>query len=88
MMRNKPMLAYPASAKPIKYGIEDAPIFIQPKLDGVRCVIQADKIDYLTKCLIRTCYISLNLYHPHISPFFHIVALIGFILVTSNFCLY
>jgi len=39
-MRNKPMLAYPANAKPIKYGIEDAPIFIQPKLDGVRCVIQ------------------------------------------------
>ena len=42
MMRNKPMLAYPASAKPIKYGIEDAPIFIQPKLDGVRCTIQCD----------------------------------------------
>jgi len=41
-MRNKPMLAYPASAKPIKYGIEDAPIFIQPKLDGVRCTIQCD----------------------------------------------
>ena len=42
MMRNKPMLAYPASAKPIKYGVEDAPIFIQPKLDGVRCTIQCD----------------------------------------------
>jgi len=41
-MRNKPMLAYPASAKPIKYGVEDAPIFIQPKLDGVRCTIQCD----------------------------------------------
>jgi len=36
-MRNKPMLAYPVSAKPINY--EDK-IFIQPKLDGVRCVIQ------------------------------------------------
>ena len=39
MMRNKPMLAYPASAKPIDY---DQPTYIQPKLDGVRCVIQYD----------------------------------------------
>ena len=37
MMRNKPMLAYPVSAKPIDYS---KPTFIQPKLDGVRCVIQ------------------------------------------------
>jgi len=39
MMRKKPMLAYPASAKPIDY---DQPTYIQPKLDGVRCVIQYD----------------------------------------------
>ena len=39
MMRKKPMLAYPASAKPIDYS---KPVFIQPKLDGVRCVIQAE----------------------------------------------
>jgi len=38
-MRKKPMLAYPVSAKPINY---DEPTFIQPKLDGVRCVIQCD----------------------------------------------
>ena len=38
-MRKKPMLAYPAGAKPIDYS---KPTFIQPKLDGVRCVIQAD----------------------------------------------
>ena len=38
MMRKKPMLAYPVSAKPIDYS---KPTFIQPKLDGVRCVIQA-----------------------------------------------
>ena len=38
-MRYKPMLAYPASAKPIDY---NKPVFIQPKLDGVRCVIQCD----------------------------------------------
>ena len=39
-MRKKPMLAYPASAKPIDYS---KPTFIQPKLDGVRCLIQNEK---------------------------------------------
>ena len=39
MMRKKPMLAYPVSNKPIDY---DKPTFIQPKLDGVRCLIQYD----------------------------------------------
>jgi len=34
------MLAYPASDKPINY--EDK-VFMQPKLDGVRCVIQYEK---------------------------------------------
>ena len=38
-MRYKPMLAYPVSDKPIDY--TDL-VFIQPKLDGVRCVIQYD----------------------------------------------
>ena len=37
MMRKKPMLAYPVSDKPIDY---TKPTFIQPKLDGVRCLIQ------------------------------------------------
>jgi hypothetical protein len=36
MMKKKPMLAYPAGDKPIDYS---KPIFIQPKLDGVRCLI-------------------------------------------------
>ena len=36
-MRKKPMLAYPISDKPINY---DNKISMQPKLDGVRCVIQ------------------------------------------------
>jgi DNA ligase-1 len=36
-MRKKPMLAYPVSDKQINY---DDKVFIQPKLDGVRCVIQ------------------------------------------------
>ena len=38
-MRKKPMLAYPVSSKPINYNDK---VFIQPKLDGVRCVIQAE----------------------------------------------
>ena len=38
-MRYKPMLAYPVSDKPIDYS---KPVFIQPKLDGVRCLIQYD----------------------------------------------
>ena len=36
-MRYKPMLAYPVSSKPIDYNDK---VFIQPKLDGVRCLIQ------------------------------------------------
>ena len=39
MMRKNPMLAYPVSTKPIDYSKS---VFIQPKLDGVRCVIQCD----------------------------------------------
>jgi DNA ligase-1 len=37
MIRKKPMLAYPVSDKPINY---DDKISMQPKLDGVRCLIQ------------------------------------------------
>ena len=37
-MKNKPMLAYPVSKKPIDYS---KPVFMHPKLDGVRCLIQA-----------------------------------------------
>jgi len=43
MMRYKPMLAYPVSSKPIDYG---EPVFMQPKLDGVRCVIQYEPEKY------------------------------------------
>ena len=35
------MLAYPVSNKPIDYS---KPVFIQPKLDGVRCVIQRESL--------------------------------------------
>jgi len=40
MMRKKPMLAYPVSDKPINY---ENKISMQPKLDGVRCVIQYER---------------------------------------------
>jgi len=65
-MRNKPMLAYPVSAKPINY--EDK-IFIQPKLDGVRCVIQYEPINsiwpikYEVKAYSRTGKPWLNIEH-------------------------
>jgi len=39
-MRKNPMLAYPVSDKPIDY---NKPVFIQPKLDGVRCTIQYER---------------------------------------------
>ena len=39
-MKKKPMLAYPVSDKPIDYS---KPVFIQPKLDGVRCLIQYER---------------------------------------------
>ena len=41
-MRKKPMLAYPVSDKPIDY---TKPVFMQPKLDGVRCLIQYNKLN-------------------------------------------
>ena len=67
MMRYKPMLAYPVSDKPIDYS---KPTFIQPKLDGVRCVIQyGDGVSPGVKAYSRTGkewknieHIKLNLY--------------------------
>ena len=45
-MRKKPMLAYPVSEKPIDYNNK---ISMQPKLDGVRCVIQAEQINHFSR---------------------------------------
>ena len=45
-MRKKPMLAYPVSDKPIDYGNK---ISMQPKLDGVRCVIQAEQVNHFSR---------------------------------------
>ena len=41
-MRKKPMLAYPVSDKPIDYTNK---VSMQPKLDGVRCLIQYNKLN-------------------------------------------
>ena len=38
-MKYKPMLAYPISKKPVDY---KSVVYMQPKLDGVRCLIQCD----------------------------------------------
>lgn len=43
MMRYKPMLAYPVSEKLINYNDKN---FMQPKLDGVRCLIQYEAEEY------------------------------------------
>ena len=45
-MRKKPMLAYPVSDKPIDYSNK---ISMQPKLDGVRCVIQYEQVDHFSR---------------------------------------
>ena len=72
-MRKKPMLAYPVSTKPINY--EDK-VFMQPKLDGVRCVIQYEK--HINKSENRVVAYSRtgkewkNIYHiiQELKPFF------------------
>ena len=67
------MLAYPVSDKPIDY---NKPVFMQPKLDGVRCLIQYDngKVTAYSrtgKVWQNIEHITLNLYkffdkHPNV----------------------
>ena len=70
------MLAYPVSAKPIDYTDK---VYIQPKLDGVRCLIQA-KPDYSPNvtwmnisAYSRTGKVWKNIDHilEELVPFFH-----------------
>ena len=67
MMRKKPMLAYPVSDKPIDY---TKPVFMQPKLDGVRCLIQYD--NSIVTAYSRTGKQWLNIDHilQSLKPFF------------------
>ena len=73
MMRKKPMLAYPVSDKPIDYS---KPVFIQPKLDGVRCLIQYENTSfpngYEIKAYSRTGKEWKNIDHilTELRPFF------------------
>ena len=68
MMRKKPMLAYPVSDKPIDY---TKPTFIQPKLDGVRCLIQCD--NSIVTAYSRTGKVWKNIDHilESLRPFFN-----------------
>ena len=70
------MLAYPVSDKPIDY---TKPTFMQPKLDGVRCLIQAEQvnhfsrpIEYEVKAYSRTGKLWKNIDHilESLKPFF------------------
>ena len=79
MMRKKPMLAYPVSSKPIDY---NNTVFMQPKLDGVRCLIQYEKAQptgippdiysHQVKAYSRTGKQWLNIDHilESLTPFF------------------
>ena len=72
MMRYKPMLAYPVSNKPIDY---NKPVFIQPKLDGVRCIIQCEDFQHhgkVIKAYSRTGKEWKNIRHilEQLRPFF------------------
>ena len=73
MMRKKPMLAYPVNNKPVDYS---KPVFMQPKLDGVRCLIQCNEgkvtaYSRTGKVWQNIEHITLNLYkffdkHPNV----------------------
>ena len=72
MMRQKPMLAYPVSDKPIDYSEK---VFMQPKLDGVRCLIQREKYGsgaWVIRAYSRTGKQWLNIEHilQELYPFF------------------
>ena len=58
-MRYKPMLAYPVSQKPINW--DEGKLFIQPKLDGTRCLIQYE--DGEVTAYTRTGKVWKNVYH-------------------------
>jgi len=67
-MRNKPMLAYPVSAKPIDYS---KPVFIQPKLDGVRCLIQCDNSEITAYSRTGKEWKNIDHILFNLKPFFH-----------------
>ena len=68
MMKYKPMLAYPVSKKPIDYS---KPIFMQPKLDGVRCLIQCDNGQVTAYSRTGKEWKNINHILKELTPFFH-----------------
>jgi len=72
MMKQKPMLAYPVSDKPIDYSKK---VSMQPKLDGVRCLIQRESYGnyaWVVRAYSRTGKQWLNIQHilEELHPFF------------------
>ena len=72
MMKQKPMLAYPVSDKPIDYSKK---VSMQPKLDGVRCLIQRESYGnyaWVIRAYSRTGKQWLNIEHilEELHPFF------------------
>ena len=73
MMRKKPMLAHNVGAfERILYEDWQNGLYIQPKLDGVRCLIQKDVDDYFVKAYSRTGKEWKNIDHilKELNPFF------------------
>ena len=62
------MLAYPVSAKPIDYS---KPVFIQPKLDGVRCLIQCDNGQITAYSRTGKAWKNIDHILFNLKPFFH-----------------
>ena len=66
MMRKKPMLAYPVSDKPIVYDR----VSMQPKLDGVRCLIQYDNSKVTAYSRTGKEWLNINHILQDLKPFF------------------
>ena len=67
-MKYKPMLAYPVSDKPIDY---KSVVYMQPKLDGVRCLIQCDNGQVTAYSRTGKEWKNINHILKELTPFFH-----------------
>ena len=68
MMKYKPMLAYPVSDKPIDY---ESVVYMQPKLDGVRCLIQCNNGQVTAYSRTGKEWKNINHILKELTPFFH-----------------
>ena len=67
-MKYKPMLAYPVSDKPIDY---KSVVYMQPKLDGVRCLIQCNNGQVTAYSRTGKEWKNINHILKELTPFFH-----------------